>query len=109
MDIPFEGLFAVSVFRETKIQQPLSTDELNRILEQIDLTKAKGKRNLAIILLGAELGLRASDIINLKLNDVDWLRKELHMPRLLRLLTIFISYQLTSLPVTLLTGLLLMH
>lgn len=79
LDIPFEGLFAVSVFRETKIQQPLSTDELNRILEQIDLTKAKGKRNLAIILLGAELGLRASDIINLKLNDVDWLRKELRI------------------------------
>ena len=79
LDIPFEGLFAVSVFRETKIQQPLSTDELNRILEQIDLTKAKGKRNFAIILLGAELGLRASDIIHLKLNDVDWLRKELRI------------------------------
>lgn len=58
---------------------PLSTDELNRILEQIDLTKTKGKRNLAIILLGAELGLRVSDIINLKITDVDWLRKELHI------------------------------
>lgn len=79
LDIPFEGLFSVSVMREEKIQQPLTTEELNRILEQIDLRTVKGKRNLAIILLGSELGLRASDIINLKLTDIDWVRKELHI------------------------------
>ena len=79
LDIPFEGLFAVSVIREEKIQQPLTTEELNRILAQIDLSTVKGKRNLAIILLGSELGLRASDIINLKLTDIDWARKELHI------------------------------
>ena len=66
LDIPFEGVFAVSVTREEKIQQPLTTEELNRILAQTDLTTVKGKRNLAIILLGAELGLRASDIICLR-------------------------------------------
>lgn len=79
LDIPFEGLFTVSVTRETKIQQPLTTDELNLILAQIDLTNAMGKRNLAMILLGAELGLRASDIINLKLTDIDWHKKEIHI------------------------------
>ena len=79
LNIPFEGLFAVSVTREEKIQQPLTTEELNRILAQIDLSIVKGKRNLAIILLGSELGLRASDIINLKLTDIDWVRKELHI------------------------------
>lgn len=79
LDIPFEGLFTVSVTREAKIQQPLTTDELNLILAQIDLTNAKGKRNLAMILLGAELGLRASDIINLKLTDIDWHKKEIHI------------------------------
>ena len=77
LDIPFEGLFSVSVTREMKIQKPLTTDELNRILAQIDSDTVKGKRNLAIILLGAELGLRASDIIQLKLSDIDWYRKEL--------------------------------
>ena len=77
LDIPFEGLFTVSVIREEKIQQPLTTEELNLILNQIDLTREKGKRNYAIILLGAELGLRAADIINLKLRDVDWAHKEL--------------------------------
>ena len=79
LDIPFEGLFTVSVTRETKIQQPLTTDELNLILAQIDLTNTMGKRNLAMILLGAELGLRASDIINLKLTDIDWHKKEIHI------------------------------
>lgn len=77
LDIPFEGLFSVSVTREEKIQQPLTTQELNRILAQIDLSTVKG--NLAIILLGSELGLRASDIINLKLTDIDWVKKELHI------------------------------
>lgn len=79
LSIPFEGLFAVSVTRETKIQQPLSTDEVNRILAQIDLTTVRGKRNLAIILLGAELGLRAADIIHLRLTDIDWPRNELNV------------------------------
>lgn len=79
LNIPFEGLFSVSVAREAKIQQPLTTEELNRILEQIDLTTVKGKRNFAIILLGAELGMRASDIINLKMTDIDWLKKELYI------------------------------
>ena len=79
LSIPFEGLFAVSVTRETKIQHPLSTDEVNRILAQIDLTTVRGKRNLAIILLGAELGLRAADIIHLRLTDIDWPRNELNV------------------------------
>ena len=57
----------------------MSTDEVNRILTQIDLTTVRGKRNLAIILLGAELGLRAADIIHLRLTDIDWPRNELNV------------------------------
>lgn len=79
LDIPFEGLFSVSVIRKNRIQQPTTTDELNRILAQIDLSSAKGKRDYAIILLGSELGLRAVDICNLKLCDIDWLKNEIHI------------------------------
>ncbi len=79
LDIPFEGLFLVSVVRKNRIQQPITTDELNRILAQIDLSDGKGKRDYAIILLGAELGLRAVDVCSLKLSDIDWLKNEIHI------------------------------
>lgn len=79
LDIPFEGIFTVSIIRESKIQQPLTTAELNAVLAQIDLNSASGKRNYAIILLGSELGLRACDITNMKLTDIDWLRNEIHI------------------------------
>ncbi len=67
--------FSVSVARKAKIQQLLTTEELNHILKQIDLTTAKGKRDLAIILLRTELDMCASGIINLKLTDIDCLKK----------------------------------
>ena len=79
VDIPYEGLFTVSISRREQIQRPLTTDELNQIIAQIDTDSEKDKRNLAIILMGTELGLRASDIINLKLTDIDWLKKEVHI------------------------------
>ena len=37
-----------------------------------------GKRDYSIILLGANLGLRAMDIANLKLRDIDWRNGEIH-------------------------------
>lgn len=38
-----------------------------------------GKRDKAVIELGASTGLRAIDIVNLKLTDIDWLKGELHI------------------------------
>lgn len=79
LDIPYEGILSISVAREERIQQPLTTDELNRIIAHIDLDSGKGKRHYAIIRLGAELGLRASDIINLRLRGLNWLKNEAHV------------------------------
>lgn len=52
-------------------------DEINRILENVNTDSPVGKRNYAIILLLARLGIRISDILNLRLDSIDWERKRI--------------------------------
>ena len=72
-------LFSNKVYREMPIQGYVTDDELERILNVIDTSTEVGKRNRAIILLGATTGLRACDIIRLKLTDIDWRRGEIRV------------------------------
>ena len=46
--------------------------ELNQVLNSIDKTSKKGKRDYAIIMLAITTALRGCDIVNLKLNDIDF-------------------------------------
>ena len=50
----------------------MSDEDLICILNAIDTSTPKGKRNKAIILLGAATGMRAADIVSLKLSNIDW-------------------------------------
>lgn len=70
-------LFSTRVHREYPVYDYVHDDELEMIISQIDVSTPKGKRDLAIILLGAVLGIRAGDIIHLKLTDFDWETKEI--------------------------------
>lgn len=49
-----------------------TAEEVEKLLSSIDRNCAVGKRDYAIILLAARLGLRASDIANLKFENVLW-------------------------------------
>lgn len=69
-----EGLFSYKVYRDYPIQSYVTDEELERILAVIDTETESGKRNRAIILLAANTGLRACDIVQLKLRDIDWRR-----------------------------------
>lgn len=60
---------------ETKIPVSLSVDEVNQLLNSIDRTDPKGKRDYAILMIASHLGLRAIDIINIKLSNFDWVLK----------------------------------
>ncbi len=51
-----------------------SEDEVNKVISSVDNTTPQGKRNLLIVLLAAELGMRSSDIRMLKLADIHWER-----------------------------------
>lgn len=49
-------------------------DEVARVVKAIDNTTAMGKRDLAIIMLAANTGIRSSEIVSLRLADVSWER-----------------------------------
>ena len=56
-----------------------SPDEIAIIESSVDRSKPLGKRNYALLLLATRLGLRASDIANLKMRDIDWRKNEINI------------------------------
>lgn len=50
----------------------LQSDDVERVLASSRRTSPIGRRNRAILLLLARLGLRAGDIVQLRLGDIDW-------------------------------------
>lgn len=50
----------------------ISTKDVERILKCCDRKSPVGKRNYAILLLLARLGLRAGEVVGLNLDDIDW-------------------------------------
>ena len=46
--------------------------EVRRVLDCCDQTTSTGRRNYAILLLLARLGLRAGEVVGLNLEDIDW-------------------------------------
>ncbi len=62
-----------------KVLPCFTHEEVQTILNQIDTSTAKGKRDYAIIYLASHTGLRSVDIINLKLTDIDWNKDEIRI------------------------------
>jgi site-specific recombinase XerD len=50
----------------------LSADSVQRVLDGCDRQTSSGRRNYAILLLLARLGLRAGEVVGLNLEDIDW-------------------------------------
>lgn len=73
----YDSFFKFPVVRGHKILPCLPHEEINLVLHQINLYTGKGKRDLAIILLGLHTGLRVIDIVNLRLQDIDWKKGEI--------------------------------
>lgn len=72
-------LFSYKVYREMPIQSYVTDEELSRIFAVIDRAAIMGKRDYAIIQMAATTGLRACDIICLRLTDIDWRKGEIHI------------------------------
>ena len=49
----------------------LSAEQVQKVLD-VDLTSAIGRRDYAILMMLAKLGLRANEVATLKLDDIDW-------------------------------------
>ena len=56
----------------TSVPRAISADQVERLLSSIDRTAAMGRRDYAIVLLVARLGLRLSEVTFLELDDIDW-------------------------------------
>jgi site-specific recombinase XerD len=59
-------------WRLSSLPRYLQSDEVERVITSCDPTTPAGVRDRAILLLLARLGLRAGDILRLRLGDLDW-------------------------------------
>jgi len=59
-------------WRLSSLPRYLQSDEVERVIASCDAATSMGKRDRAILLLLARLGLRAGDIVQLRLGDIDW-------------------------------------
>ena len=67
-----EHILSFPITRETKISPFATAEEIRLTLAQVNRGTAKGLRDCAIIVLAATTGMRAHDIVNLRLCDIDW-------------------------------------
>jgi site-specific recombinase XerD len=68
-----DGAIPVLVHRRlSSLPRYLSADDVERVIAFCDRASAVGQRDRAILLLLARLGLRAGDIVQLRLRDIDW-------------------------------------
>ncbi len=69
----------VAAWRFATIPKYISPSNVQRLLDKSPRDTKSGRRNYAILLLLARLGLRAGDVAALELDDIDWRAGELRV------------------------------
>jgi integrase/recombinase XerD len=67
----------VPIWGQANLPRYLPGDQVERLLSSCDRATSIGRRDYAVLLLLARLGLRASEVVALGLDDVDWRAGEL--------------------------------
>lgn len=62
----------VAHWRLSSLPRYLQAQEVERVISACDPASPVGRRDRAILLLLARLGLRAGDVVQLRLDDIDW-------------------------------------
>ncbi len=62
----------VAAWRLSDVPKYIKAEEVESLLESCNRTTSVGRRNYAILLLIARLGLRAGEIVALELGDINW-------------------------------------
>jgi site-specific recombinase XerD len=70
---------SIRVWRHASLPQYLSSEELERVVEICRTPVAGSLRDACIVLLMARLGLRAGEVRQLKLDDIDWREGVIHV------------------------------
>jgi site-specific recombinase XerD len=63
---------AIATWSLSSVPKFLPAEQIQRVLDSCDRDTAIGKRDYAILLLLAQLGLRAGEVVALRLEDIDW-------------------------------------
>lgn len=63
---------AVANWSMTSIPRAIPADAVRQLLVSINRRTATGRRDYAILLLLARLGLRAGEVVRLEVDDIDW-------------------------------------
>ncbi len=61
------------------VPRAIPADQIQQLLASIDRITAMGRRDYAVLLLFARLGLRANEVAFLELDDIDWQTATLHV------------------------------
>jgi integrase/recombinase XerD len=56
----------------TRLPRHLTTEQVDILVRAVRTDKAEGRRNYAMVLLLARLGLRGSEVVAMQLDDIDW-------------------------------------
>jgi integrase/recombinase XerD len=76
--LPLDGAVPSAAGRRlSPLPQGISAGELDRLLGGCDREGARGRRDYAVLILLARLGLRAGEVAAMVLEDLDWRRGEL--------------------------------
>jgi len=67
-----EALPSIPQWRLSALPRYIGPSDVERLIATCDQTTRTGLRDRAILLLLARLGLRAGDILSLRLTDIDW-------------------------------------
>lgn len=62
----------IKCYKETNIPSYYTNEEINKIINSVDIKKENGKRDLAILLIFSNLGLRPRDVRFLKFESIYW-------------------------------------
>ncbi len=66
------SVLGVAHWEQATMPKYMSTQEVQRVLKACDRRSSIGRRDYAILLLLARLGLRAGEVVALRLDDLDW-------------------------------------
>jgi integrase len=66
-------------YKLAKIPSVWSAEEVEKLLAQVDRGSPQGKRDYAILLLAARLGMRVGDIVRLRLEHLRWEEKRIEL------------------------------
>lgn len=67
----------IRTYRQAGVPALLTPEEVEQVLASADRSTPRGRRDYAILLLLARLGMRASEVVSLELGDLRWRTGEL--------------------------------